>query len=161
MMVISPTETPFGTFRGQRALIVSYLSKAPAPVTLEQMVKDLAPTYEPLINEWAKTKAGGVNGSIRYHIRELKKLGQVKVMTGAKTQLVQWGNSHAVRIPKSILDQANLREGEELEIRVEDGQIWLEPLSQKPTLDALVRRVTTKNRHGEQDWGTPVGNEAW
>ncbi|MGO8672748.1 MAG: AbrB/MazE/SpoVT family DNA-binding domain-containing protein, partial [Capsulimonadaceae bacterium] len=50
-------------------------------------------------------------------------------MAGAKAQLVKWGNSQAVRIPKAILEQCNLGEGEELEIRVENGQIWLEPLN--------------------------------
>jgi antitoxin MazE len=82
-------------------------------------------------------------------------------MAGAKAQLVKWGNSQAVRIPKTILEQCNLREGEELEIRVENGQIWLDPLIHRPTLEALVKRITPENRHGEQDWGKPVGNEVW
>ncbi len=82
-------------------------------------------------------------------------------MAGAKVQLVKWGNSQAVRIPKSILEQSNLREGEELEIRVENGHIWLEPLKCRPTLEALVKRITPENRHDEQDWGKPVGNEVW
>ncbi len=82
-------------------------------------------------------------------------------MAGAKVQIVKWGNSQAVRIPKGILEQSNLREGEELEIRVENGQIWLEPLKHRPTLESLVAKITPKNRHGEQDWGKPVGNEVW
>jgi len=82
-------------------------------------------------------------------------------MASAKAQLVKWGNSHAVRIPKTILEQANLREGEELEIRVEHGQIWLEPLRRQLSLEALVKKITPENRHGEQDWGKPVGNEVW
>jgi antitoxin MazE len=82
-------------------------------------------------------------------------------MASAKAQLVKWGNSHAIRIPKSILDQCNLREGGEVEIRVQNGYIWLEPLNRKPTLEALVEKITPENRHGEQGWGKPVGNEAW
>ena len=82
-------------------------------------------------------------------------------MAGAKAQLVKWGNSQAVRIPKTILEQAHLREGEELEIRVENGYIWLEPLNRQPTLEALVEKITPKNRHCEQDWGKPIGNEVW
>jgi|SRR5208282_53243 antitoxin MazE len=89
------------------------------------------------------------------------KILEGNVMAGAKAQLVKWGNSQAVRIPKTILEQANLREGEELEIRVENGYIWLEPLSRQPTLEALVGKITPKNRHGEQDWGKPVGSEVW
>lgn len=82
-------------------------------------------------------------------------------MASAKAQLVKWGNSQAVRIPKNILREANFREGEEVEIRVQDGYIWLEPLMRQPTLEALVRRITQDNRHDEQDWGRPVGNEVW
>ncbi len=82
-------------------------------------------------------------------------------MAGAKVQLVKWGNSQAVRIPKGILEQSNLREGEELEIRVENGQIWLEPLKHRATLELLVAKITPKNRHGEQDWGKTVGTEVW
>jgi antitoxin MazE len=82
-------------------------------------------------------------------------------MASAKVQLVKWGNSQAVRIPKSILEQSNLSEGAELEVRVENGSIWLEPLKQQATLEALVARITPKNRHRETDWGKPVGNEVW
>jgi antitoxin MazE len=82
-------------------------------------------------------------------------------MANARAQLVKWGNSQAVRIPKTILEQAHLREGEELEILVENGLIWLEPVRRRPTLGAMVAKITPENRHGEQDWGKPVGNEIW
>ena len=82
-------------------------------------------------------------------------------MACAKAQLVRWGNSQAVRIPKTILQQANLRVGEELEIWVENGDIWLEPVRYRTTLEGLVEKVTRENRHGEQDWGRPIGNEVW
>jgi antitoxin MazE len=82
-------------------------------------------------------------------------------MAIAKVQLVKWGNSQAVRIPKSILEQSNLCEGAELEVRVENGSIWLEPLRPQPTLEVLVAKITPKNCHRETDWGKPVGNEVW
>jgi len=82
-------------------------------------------------------------------------------MARAKAQLVKWGNSQAVRIPKTILEQCNLREGERVEIRVENGSIWLAPFRRRPTLEALVAKVTPENRHGEQSWGKPVGGEVW
>jgi antitoxin MazE len=104
-----------------------------------------------------KRRAYFLDRDIRMYILEVGG----KVMAGAKAQLVKWGNSQAVRIPKTILEQCNLREGEELEIRVENGHIWLEPSSQKPTLKALVEKITPENRHGERDWGKPVGNEVW
>jgi len=78
-----------------------------------------------------------------------------------KVQLVKWGNSHAVRIPKTVLDQARLREGDELEIRVDDAVITLAPAVPKLTLDDLVSRITSRNRQDEQDWGKPAGREVW
>jgi antitoxin MazE len=74
---------------------------------------------------------------------------------------VKRGKSLAVRIPKDILEQANLQEGEELKVRVENGHIWLQPLSKEPSLEALVEGITPENRHGAQDWGKPVGHEGW
>lgn len=40
---------------------------------------------------------------------------------GAKTRIVKIGNSRGIRIPKLLLDQADL--GEEVELEVRDGQI--------------------------------------
>jgi antitoxin component of MazEF toxin-antitoxin module len=44
-------------------------------------------------------------------------------MSRWEVHLVQWGNSHAVRIPKTVLDRVDIREGDELNIRVEEGRI--------------------------------------
>ncbi len=82
-------------------------------------------------------------------------------MPNVKVQLVKWGNSHAVRIPKTILEQAEIRAGDELEIRVEQGRITLEPAALKLTLAKLVAGITPRNLHCEQDWGEPVGREVW
>lgn len=82
-------------------------------------------------------------------------------MPKIKVQLVKWGNSHAVRIPKTVLEQAEIREGDELEIRVEEGRIALEPAEPKLRLGDLVARITPRNLHHEQDWGKPVGKEVW
>jgi antitoxin MazE len=78
-----------------------------------------------------------------------------------KAQLVKWGNSQAVRLPKAVLQAARLEEGDHLEITVADGHIVIEPATLKPTLEALISRITKQNRHREQDWGKPVGNEVW
>jgi antitoxin MazE len=82
-------------------------------------------------------------------------------MPAIRSRIVKWGNSQAVRIPKTVLDQARLREGEELEIRVEAGRITLESLNSKLTLESLVARITPENQHHELDWGKPVGREVW
>jgi antitoxin MazE len=82
-------------------------------------------------------------------------------MPAVRAQLVKWGNSKAVRIPKTVLEQAGLQEGEELEIRVQEGLITIEPLSRKLTLESLVAGITPENRYEETDWGKAVGKEVW
>jgi antitoxin MazE len=79
----------------------------------------------------------------------------------ARVQVVKWGNSQAVRLPKEVLRQANLQEGDELTVRAEQGKITLESTVLEVTLEKLLEGVTPENRHGEQDWGTRVGNEVW
>lgn len=79
----------------------------------------------------------------------------------SRVQLVKWGNSHAVRLPKAVLQKAEIREGDELEVRVEKGRIALQPAAPKLTLSDLVGRITPGNLHDEQDWGRPVGREVW
>lgn len=82
-------------------------------------------------------------------------------MPAIRAQLVKWGNSQAVRIPKAVLEQARLQEGDELEIQVQAGRITIEPLNPKLTLESLVAGITRKNRHPEQGWSRPVGKEVW
>jgi antitoxin MazE len=79
----------------------------------------------------------------------------------ARVQIVKWGNSQAVRLPKTVLQQAHVREGDELTIRVEGQTIALEPATPEITLEGLLAGITAKNRHTAQDWGRPVGNEVW
>jgi antitoxin MazE len=82
-------------------------------------------------------------------------------MAGVKVELVKWGNSHAVRIPKVVLDRVDIREGDELEVRVENGGIALQPVAPKLRLRDLVKRIKPANLHGELAWGKPKGREVW
>jgi len=79
----------------------------------------------------------------------------------SRVQIVKWGNSQAVRLPKAVLRQADVHEGDELTVRVEGNRIALEPATPEITLESLVAAITPRNRHSEQDWGRPVGNEVW
>ncbi len=79
-----------------------------------------------------------------------------------KTQLAKWGNSLALRIPKSVAEAAKLRDGDTLLLDVEaPGSVRLRKPRQRPTLEELVARITDENRHGETDWGELVGAEVW
>jgi antitoxin MazE len=90
-----------------------------------------------------------------------KDMAPTSTAARARVQVVRWGNSQAVRLPKEILKQARLREGDELTVRVENGRIALEPTEPEITLEKLVAGITPRNRHREQDWGRPIGHEVW
>jgi antitoxin MazE len=77
-----------------------------------------------------------------------------------KAQMVKWGNSLAVRIPKPVAEQARLKEGDALEIEAAEGRVELRRASKVPTLAALVAQITPENRYAEVTTGAEVGKEA-
>ena len=54
-------------------------------------------------------------------------------------QVARWGNSLAVRLPAAIVELLELKEGDEIEIRVADPR-ELE-VSRKPSRDELIKRL--------------------
>jgi antitoxin MazE len=79
-----------------------------------------------------------------------------------KTKIQKWGNSLAVRLPKSVVEQKSLVEGEGVSVAIKDGVITIEQIKKpKYTLNELVSKITPENRHAEIDWGEPVGKEIW
>jgi len=80
----------------------------------------------------------------------------------AKAQMVKWGNSLAVRIPKNLADEAKLYEGDKLTLEVEaQGVVALRAVARPKTLAELIADITPENLHTEQNWGAPVGAEKW
>ena len=76
-------------------------------------------------------------------------------------KLVRWGNGMAIRIPKALLRDANLQEGDTLSLTVRSGTIIAKPVKTKPVLEDLLAKVSPENVHGEMEWGTPRRREAW
>lgn len=76
-----------------------------------------------------------------------------------KTNISKWGNSLGVRIPQAIAEEVGLSDGTAVELTVADHQIIIQP--KRYSLEALLDRVTAKNRHGEADTGRAVGAEIW
>lgn len=78
-----------------------------------------------------------------------------------RAQMLKWGNSLAVRIPKPIANDAKLREGDSLEIEVAaEGAVKLQRIGKVPTLAQLVAKITPENRYSEVSTGPEVGKEA-
>ena len=78
-----------------------------------------------------------------------------------KTIAQKWGNSLAIRVPKSIVQQAGLKVKDDLDIEVRKGALVLRPhLRRVYLLEDLLKRMTPRNVHKELDFGGPVGREA-
>jgi antitoxin MazE len=72
----------------------------------------------------------------------------------------KWGNSAAVRIPSAILEAANLRPEDVVNVREENGRIVIEPVLERHyNLDQLLSGITPENLHGEVSFGPAVGKE--
>jgi antitoxin MazE len=72
----------------------------------------------------------------------------------------KWGNSASVRIPAALMEAAKLELDDAVDVREEGGRIIIEPIRQKRfDLDDLLAGITPRNRHGEADFGGPVGKE--
>lgn len=79
-----------------------------------------------------------------------------------KTTAQKWGNSLAIRVPKSVAVQVGLKAQDDLEIEVQDGNVVLKPqLRRVYRLDDLVKRITSKNLHNEIDMGSSIGRGIW
>jgi antitoxin MazE len=76
-----------------------------------------------------------------------------------KTKLVKLGNSLAVRIPRAVVAQAGLLEGDSISIKVLDARIELHRLEGILTLEELVAQITPENRYEETEWGPDRGKE--
>lgn len=77
----------------------------------------------------------------------------------AKAQ--KWGNSLAVRLPKTLAAECGIEAESPLEIYKEQDFIVIRPLRKKASLEALLAGVTEDNRHGEVSTGGSVGKEEW
>ena len=72
----------------------------------------------------------------------------------------KWGNSAAVRIPATLLAQANLTDKQAIDLVLSDGKITLEPvIKQEFNLEDLLAQITPGNLHSEVEFGNPVGRE--
>ena len=79
-----------------------------------------------------------------------------------QTQVKTWGNSQGIRIPKEVLQEANVKINDVLDVRVADGMIMLVKPFRHKTLEERVAEFDGKlNLDGEFDWDEPVGREVW
>ncbi|MDQ3821573.1 MAG: AbrB/MazE/SpoVT family DNA-binding domain-containing protein [Acidobacteriota bacterium] len=79
-----------------------------------------------------------------------------------KVQIQKWGNSLALRIPKSFAVESKVEQGSTVEVSLEQGKIIVSPVNEPEfTLEDLLAKVNKRNLHGEVDTGASVGKEVW
>jgi antitoxin MazE len=79
-----------------------------------------------------------------------------------RTRIQRWGNSLALRIPKTVAVDAGLASDSVVDVALVEGKVVVTPLPEERfTLDRLLSGVTDDNLHGESATGPAVGQEIW
>jgi len=79
-----------------------------------------------------------------------------------KARVQKWGNSLALRIPKSFAMEVGLSANAAVELSLIDGTLVVQPVIRQPvTLEELLRGITDDNLPGEWNTGPAVGKEVW
>ena len=72
----------------------------------------------------------------------------------------KWGNSLAIRIPKALAEDAKLKRGAEVEMKVERGKLSVRVIKASTySLDGLLAGIKPSNLHGETATEPPKGKE--
>lgn len=78
-----------------------------------------------------------------------------------RTTVAKWGNSLGVRLPRQLIETVRLTEGQTVDLEIQDDAIVIRNARKRYKLADLLAEMNTDNRHGEQDFGAPVGKEEW
>jgi antitoxin MazE len=78
-----------------------------------------------------------------------------------KTVLQKWGNSLALRIPRTVVAEIAVGEGDAVDLQVAKGRLIVAPVSKKYELSDLVAGISARNRHTVILTGKARGKEVW
>src|ERR1043166_2773914 len=78
-----------------------------------------------------------------------------------KATIQKWGNSLALRLPKALAEETQIREGSKVELlRTPDGLlVKSRRRKRRYRLSDLLAEVSPENVHPETDWGGSIGRE--
>jgi antitoxin MazE len=77
-------------------------------------------------------------------------------------RIQRWGNSLALRIPKSFAADSRLGDGTPVELSLSRGALVIRAVpAPAVTLEMLLAGITPENLHHAVDTGPRVGGEAW
>lgn len=67
-----------------------------------------------------------------------------------QTRVQKWGKSLALRIPKTLAEEAGIGVNSPVELSTEEGRLVVaREAPRRYTLKGLLAKVTARNRHGE------------
>lgn len=79
-----------------------------------------------------------------------------------QSKVQKWGNSLALRIPKSFAAEIGLADETPVELSLIEGKLVIALLpTPRYSLDALLEGISPENMHSEQTFGAAEGNEVW
>jgi len=80
-----------------------------------------------------------------------------------KSIIQKWGNSQAIRLPKTILELAHFKENEAVQLVVDEDKIIIQKVfaNRHKTIQERFEGFTGEYSPEEIDWGEPVGREIW
>lgn len=74
-------------------------------------------------------------------------------------KIQKWGNSHAIRLPKAILDMVQIKENDNVEIEVKDGNVVIIPYKKHKSLDERIAEYKGDYICSEWETGKTTGKE--
>ena len=78
-----------------------------------------------------------------------------------QARIQRWGNSLAVRIPRSFALESRMEQDTLVDMSLQDGKLVISPVMPAWTLEQLLVQVTPDNLHSELESGPAQGREAW
>lgn len=78
-----------------------------------------------------------------------------------KLPVKQWGNSHAIRLPKSLLEALEVEKDDELNVEVMNHSIVLTKAEKEVTFEELFKGYNKETFTTELQHFSPIENEKW
>jgi len=73
----------------------------------------------------------------------------------------KWGNSQAIRLPKSITESLNIKENENVDIKVRDNEIIIKKIRRHKSFEERMAGYNGDYDFVELDSGKPTGKEVF
>lgn len=75
-----------------------------------------------------------------------------------RSHVAKWGNSLSLRLPKAFVDRLHLKEGDAIDLDIDDGRLLITPANPSYDLKELLAEITEENQPESFDV-SPMGQE--